>query len=225
MTLPLVPCEGSCYAPPAYKSHPPTLPENLCETSQDSFPSHLRINAGLGTPDYGKMHQIFVSLGTEINGAFEAPSAAPTVLLEDQPSSQPSARPSAPSHTPTARPSGPSFSPSLIPTRAPSVSRTPTLRPSRRPTFGPTISIGPTIAPTKIYITGLCVCMSARVCACVCLCVCVYFCVYAFVCIGQTIVIDEMHHLFIVSLFSFFCCNAYSYTNHYHYHKIIFCSL
>ena len=144
--------------------------------------------AGLGTPNYGKMHQILVSLGSEINGAFDAPTAAPTVLLKDQPSTQPTSRPSTPTHTPTARPSGPSFSPSFIPSRAPVVSRSPTLRPTRRPTLGPTISISPSIGPTKIFITGeVCICMCVRVHMCTCVYACMYF-------------VSDMMHILVIPL-------------------------
>lgn len=150
------------------------------------------LNAGLGTPDYGKMHQILASLGSEINGAFafDAPTPAPTVFLKDQPSTQPTSRPSTPTHTPTARPSGPSFSPSIIPTRAPVVSRSPTLRPTRRPNLGPTISISPSIGPTKIYITG------------VYICICVRVHIFTYLCACMSVISDIMHILDIPLHFS-----------------------
>ena len=123
---------------------------------------------GLGSVDYAKMHQTFLSLG-EINGMINMPpSSAPT---QRPPTPQPTRLPtmSAPSATPSAAPTTrpsvmltitptalPSMAPTMVPTSVPSSmpSAAPTFRPTAVPTETPSAvqttspSAAPTISPT-----------------------------------------------------------------------------
>ena len=70
--------------------------------------------SGLGTPNYGKLHQILVSMGSEINSALFPPTYKPSTR-------------------PTQKPTGPSFRPTPLPTRTPTISLSPTVFVSSRP--------------------------------------------------------------------------------------------
>ena len=93
---------------------------------------------GLGSVDYAKMHQTFLSLG-EINGMINMPpSSAPT---QRPPTPQPTRLPTmVPSVRPMSAPSAtPNAAPTLKPTSAPS--SLPTAAPTTRPSVMPTASL------------------------------------------------------------------------------------
>ena len=100
---------------------------------------------GLGTPNYGKMHDVLVALGSEVNRAELDPTMQPTQQPStptEQPTqypTQPTMAPSLPkpSHPPTVKPSAPTYTPTRRPTSYPSVSRAPSIFRLTRPTLSP----------------------------------------------------------------------------------------
>ena len=135
---------------------------------------------GLGSPNYGKMHQILVKLGSAINGAAVAPTFSPTTSIPSRlptptptvkptstPSTYPTQRPSCtptstakptsvpttlkPTNTPSSSPTNPTMGPTLYPTVKPSISHTPTTTPSFSPSYLPTLP--PSASPTTLQPT------------------------------------------------------------------------
>jgi hypothetical protein len=148
---------------------------------------------GLGSPNYGRMHDVLVELGSEVNHAGKDPTQQPTSqpsTPSEQPTqypTQPTVSPSLPmpSLPPTFKPSAPTYTPSRFPNVYPIISRAPSVYRLTRPSPSPLLStLTPTssnalfgASPGRGFTAVVLIVITAILCLILCLClVLVGFC-------------------------------------------------